>query len=78
MFAGDNISPQMIKFSGAIPIESIVEVEGLIKIPMKPIDSCTQQNVELEIQKLYCVVDSVSMLPFQLEDANRKVNPELE
>lgn len=78
MFAGDNISPQMIKFSGAIPIESIVEVEGLVKVPSKPIDSCTQQNVELEITKLYCVVDSVSMLPFQLEDANRKVNPELE
>ena len=78
MFAGETISPQMIKFAGAIPIESIVEVEGTIKVPQKPIESCTQQNVELEIQKIYCVVDSIPMLPFQLEDANRKVNPELE
>jgi aspartyl-tRNA synthetase len=78
MFAGEKISPQFIKFAAAIPIESIVEVEGIVKITKNPIESCTQKNIELEITKLYCVVDSISMLPFQLEDANRKGNPEEE
>ena len=78
MFVGEYISSQMIKFAGAIPIESIVEVEGIIKVPQKPIESCTQQNVELRIQEIYCIVDSAPILPFQMEDANRKVSPELE
>lgn len=66
------ISEGMIKFAEKIPLESIVDVEGVIKKVNKPIESCTQSLIELEINKLYLVVASQSILPFQFEDANRK------
>jgi aspartyl-tRNA synthetase len=66
------ISEGMIKFAEKIPLESIIDVEGVIKKVNKPIESCTQSLIELEINKLYLVVASQSVLPFQIEDANRK------
>ena len=78
MFVGDKISPQMIKFADAIPIESIIEIKGTVTSPDKPVESCTQKTVEISIGTIHCVVDSIPTLPFQLSDANRKINPELE
>jgi nondiscriminating aspartyl-tRNA synthetase len=72
------VSKQMLKFIEALPLESIVDVEGKIKLAQTPIESCSQQQIELEISTIYLVVDAVTVLPFQFEDANRKVNPELE
>jgi nondiscriminating aspartyl-tRNA synthetase len=76
LFASDDVSVQMIKFVGSIPLESIVEVEGVLKAVEKPIESCTQHDVELSITSIFLVVDAVSVLPFQLEDANRKGLPD--
>lgn len=76
IFVNDNISKQMIKFVELVPYESIVEVQGTLKKAEKPIESCTQQLVELEITSFFLVVESTNILPFQMEDANRKGNPD--
>jgi aspartyl-tRNA synthetase len=44
----------------------------------KPVESCTQKDVELALETLFLVVSAPKVLPFQMEDALRKVNPELE
>ena len=76
LFVAENlVSEQMIKFVGQIPFESLVDVVGIVKKTAKPVESCTQSDIELDIRGIYLVVPSMSILPFQMEDANRKVNP---
>ncbi len=70
------VSEGMIKFAEKISLESIVDVEGTVRKAAKPIESCTQTLIELDIASLYLVVSSQSVLPFQLDDANRKGNPD--
>jgi len=73
-----SVSKQMINFVKAIHLESIVDIEAKVKKAEQPIESCTQKNIELDILKIYLISSATSVLPFQMEDACRKVNPELE
>jgi len=70
--AGEGVSPGMVKYSGKIPPESIIEILALVTKPDQPIAGCTQQ-MELQIVEIWTVNKSVPILPFQLEDASRQV-----
>lgn len=79
LFVTENVvSKQMITFVSAIHPESIVQIEGKVKKTEKPVESCTQKTVEIDITSIFLVVDATNVLPFQMEDACRKVNPEME
>jgi len=65
------ISKQMVSFINSTTSESIVDVEGFIRVPEKPILSTTQQDVEIEISRYFIVNPSQCPLPIQLEDAER-------
>jgi aspartyl-tRNA synthetase len=43
----DNISKGMVNFARKVPRESIVEIVAEVTISDKPIEACTQKNVEL-------------------------------
>jgi len=76
LFVADNlVSEQMIKFVGLIPFESLVDIVGVVKKTAKPVESCTQQHIELDVRTIHLVVPAQNILPFQMEDAIRKVNP---
>lgn len=62
----------MIKYMGAVPPESIVDLTGKVVIPQKPIESCSQQ-VEIQITKFFVVNRAANRLPLQILDASRKV-----
>ena len=70
------VSKQMINFVNAIHLESIVDIVGKVKKAEKPVESCTQKDIELDIIKIYLISSATSVLPFQMEDACRKVKPE--
>lgn len=74
-FVGDEKTPTMskefVKFIGTIPKESIVDVVGCLS-PAK-VDSCTIKEYELDIQQLWLVSASTSVLPFQIQDANNSI-----
>ena len=72
------VSKQMINFVNCLHLESIVDVEAKVKKAEKPVESCTQKDIELDITSIFLVIDATNVLPFQMEDACRKVNPELE
>ena len=72
------VSKQMINFVNSLHLESIVDVEAKVKKAEKPVESCTQKDIELDITSIFLVIDATNVLPFQMEDACRKVNPELE
>ena len=76
IFSDEVISKQMIKFIGSIPLESIVDVVGEVVLAAKPVESCSLKTVEIKISQLFLVVESTNVLPFQMEDANRKGNPD--
>ncbi|WVR06240.1 aspartate-tRNA(Asn) ligase [Kwoniella sp. DSM 27419] len=62
------VSKQMLKYAQLIPSESIVLVEGVIK--SAEVKSCTIQNFEIGVQKLFTAVE-VPDLPFSIDDAAR-------
>ncbi|KAJ4776407.1 hypothetical protein LUZ62_015092 [Rhynchospora pubera] len=66
----DVISPQMVRFATSLTKESIVDVEGVISVPDKPITGATQQ-VEIQVRKLYCISRAAPNLPINIEDASR-------
>ncbi|KAM3338674.1 hypothetical protein P3S68_030760 [Capsicum galapagoense] len=65
------VSLQMVKFATSLSKESIVDIEGSVSIPAKPITGCTQQQVEVQISKLYCVNRAVPTLPINIKGAAR-------
>lgn len=62
--------------SDSIPKESIVDVKGLVQSVPKPIESCTQSEVELVCQEFWVVSLAEPRLPLQIEDATRAVTEE--
>eukprot|EP00347_Sterkiella_histriomuscorum_P010186 403377277 len=68
----DQISKGMVTFTSKIPKESIIDIKATVTIPEKPVQTCSQK-VELQIKEIWVVNKSVPMLPFQLDDASRKV-----
>ena len=52
-----------------LPLESVIDIKGtLVEASVK---SCTQSNVELQLERCYCVSRAANVLPFLLEDAAR-------
>ena len=72
------ISKQMVDFAKSLRLESYVDITAKVQKVAKSVESCTQKDVELAIETLFLVVSAPQVLPFQMEDALRKVNPELE
>ena len=72
------ISKQMVDFAKSLRLESYIDITAKVQKVEKPVESCTQKDVELAIETLFLVVSAPKVLPFQMEDALRKVNPELE
>uniref|UniRef100_A0AAR2L2Z6 Aspartate--tRNA ligase, cytoplasmic n=1 Tax=Pygocentrus nattereri TaxID=42514 RepID=A0AAR2L2Z6_PYGNA len=72
---GDRASKQMVKFAANITKESIVDVEAVVQTVEQKIESCSQQDVELHIERIFVISQAEPRLPLQLEDA---VRPETE
>jgi len=65
------ISKQMVKFIANITKESICDFKVTVAKAPQKIESCTQQDVELQIQECHVVSQSHPVLPLQIEDAQR-------
>ncbi|KAF2724668.1 putative aspartyl-tRNA synthetase Dps1 [Polychaeton citri CBS 116435] len=74
--ASETVSRQMVKFSGSVPTESIVQVHAVVKKPNEPVNSTSIKNLELHIKKIYVVSRAISQLPVQVADARRAVPSE--
>jgi len=65
------ISSAMVKYIAALPLESVVDLHGIVSVPEVPVEKATQTNVELQIQGLFCISKASTTMPFQMEDACR-------
>ncbi|CAB1346701.1 unnamed protein product [Coregonus sp. 'balchen'] len=68
---GERASKQMVKFAANINKESIVDVEAMVRKVEQKIESCSQQDVELHIEKIFVISQAEPRLPLQLEDCVR-------
>jgi aspartyl-tRNA synthetase len=67
----DVVSKQMVKFSGGVPKESIVDLcATVVSVPTK-IEFCTEQSLELQVTEIFVVSLAKAQLPLQIEDAAR-------
>ncbi|KAH3901658.1 probable Aspartate--tRNA ligase, cytoplasmic [Saccharomycodes ludwigii] len=67
-----NVSKQMVKWCANINGESIVVVHGLVKkVSGEPIKSCTIQDLEIHISKIFTISETPEKLPILIEDASR-------
>ncbi|WEW60561.1 aspartyl/asparaginyl-tRNA synthetase [Emydomyces testavorans] len=71
IFAQEPISKQMVKWTGGLNVNSIVQVTGIVKKPEIPVNSATYSNMELHIRKVYMVAQAAQQLPMQVKDAER-------
>eukprot|EP01038_Epipyxis_sp_PR26KG_P005702 gene5702-7870_t len=62
-------SKSMIKFVAGLALESIVDIYGTVS--SADVKSCTQNNVEIQISKIFAISRAPALLPFLLEDAAR-------
>ncbi|KAJ3183600.1 aspartate--tRNA ligase dps1 [Gaertneriomyces sp. JEL0708] len=66
----NTISKHMQRFAAGIPVESLVLVEAKVVKALQKVESCTIQELELQIEKLH-IISEAARLPFTLEDASR-------
>ncbi|KAL5343348.1 aspartyl-tRNA synthetase [Aspergillus crustosus] len=69
--AAEPISRQMVKFTGGLNVNSIVQVTGIVKKPGVPVASATLNNHELHIRKVYVIAEAAEQLPMQVKDAEK-------
>lgn len=76
----ETVSKQMLKFISTITKESIIDIQADVIQPKEEILSCTQKEVELQVKQVFILSKADNNLPFQLEDANRRMeeNDELD
>jgi aspartyl-tRNA synthetase len=69
MFKSDSISKDFIKFCSCLSRESVVDVLGTIQAA--DVKSCTQSQIEIVPQRVYCVSRAYHMMPFTVDDVAR-------
>jgi len=70
LFVGESTPKEMVKFAGDIAAESIVDMYCVVNKPEAPVASCTQQDVELAVERLYVVSRSMPTV-FSVKDASQ-------
>ena len=66
----------MIRFLKTISKESIVDIKGVVTAVEKPVEGCSISEYELQIVDVFCLSRSRPVLPFQIEDATRRLTAE--
>jgi aspartyl/asparaginyl-tRNA synthetase len=70
-FEGKDVTKAMVQYIAALPVESVVDMKGIVTVPVNPVGSATQKMVEIQITSFHCISKARQGLPFQMEDACR-------
>ena len=65
-----NVSKGMVKFAASVPKESIVQVEGAVVKVAEQVESCSQHDLEIHIDRFF-IVSKALRIPMTIEDASR-------
>eukprot|EP01112_Ceratiomyxa_fruticulosa_P017002 TRINITY_DN5220_c0_g1_i1.p1 TRINITY_DN5220_c0_g1~~TRINITY_DN5220_c0_g1_i1.p1 ORF type:complete len:601 (-),score=142.43 TRINITY_DN5220_c0_g1_i1:28-1674(-) len=67
----ERVNKPALKFASSLSKETLLEVEGIIRVTPSPVEATTQTDVEIEVTKLFVASKVLLPLPLQLEDAGR-------
>jgi hypothetical protein len=70
---GKQVSKQMVKWTGGINLESLVDVQGTVQKPKESVKSTRVSEYELHIQKIYLVSAAPQNLGLTFAAASRAV-----
>ncbi|KAI1323953.1 aspartyl-tRNA synthetase [Xylariaceae sp. FL0255] len=70
---GTPVSKQMVKWVGALRLESFVLVEAKVVKPLEPVKSCRVADYELHLTKCYLVAAGPEVLGLSLNASNKAV-----
>ncbi|KAH7158115.1 hypothetical protein B0J13DRAFT_188961 [Dactylonectria estremocensis] len=70
---GTPVSKQMVKWIGALNLESYVLIEARVEKPLEPVKSVRVSDYELHITKCYCIAAGPEVLGMGLVVANKAV-----
>jgi aspartyl-tRNA synthetase len=65
------VSKFMVKFAGSLNRESVVQVEGVLKLAEIKSEMITQRGIELDVDRIFAVHAAQRITPFAVEDAAR-------
>lgn len=65
------VSKMMVKFAGSLNRESVVQVEGVLKLAEIKSEMITQRGIELDVDRIFAVHAAQRITPFAVEDAAR-------
>ncbi|KAI1460105.1 aspartyl-tRNA synthetase [Annulohypoxylon moriforme] len=71
---GKPVSKQMVKWVGALRLESFVLVEATVQKPLEPVKSCRVSGYELHPTKVYLIAPGPEVLPLGLNASNRAIS----
>lgn len=71
LFQSDKLTRDLIDKISSLQVESIVELEGILKKVHTPINSTTIKDFELSVIN-YKIISESNMTPIQIEDLSRK------
>lgn len=67
----EQVSKLMVKFAGSLNRESVVQVEGVLKLAEIKSEMITQRGIELDVDRIFAVHPAQRITPFAVEDAAR-------
>ncbi|KAI1632341.1 hypothetical protein F4809DRAFT_628159 [Biscogniauxia mediterranea] len=70
---GKPVSKQMVKWVGALNLESFVLVEATVQKPLEPVKSCRVSDYELHLTKCYLIAPGPEVLGLGLNASNRAI-----
>ncbi|KAI0600634.1 hypothetical protein F4775DRAFT_582570 [Biscogniauxia sp. FL1348] len=70
---GKPVSKQMVKWVGALNLESFVLVEATVQKPLEPVKSCRVSDYELHLTKCYQIAPGPEVLGLGLNASNRAI-----
>ena len=74
---GKGLTRDHIKWVTSLPVESIIDLVGVVVKPAEPVNSCSQKDAEVQVTKTFLVSASQPVLPFQMADASGQTELEV-
>lgn len=73
LFKSEEITAEILDKVSSLGLESIIELEGVIKKTNSPVNYTTIKDYELDVKKVSIVSES-DLIPMQLDDLTRKID----
>lgn len=73
LFKSEEITAEILDKVSSLGLESIIELEGIIKKTNSPVNYTTIKDYELDVKKVSIISES-DLIPMQLDDLTRKID----